>query len=324
MKAFLKFFCSCTLALVMLVSLVSCSMFGGNDDGDFKADYKKQEITTSTLSAIKNNLASKLVENGSYLKYAATYHYDLENSGSGYEYNTKYDVTMKVNGEAAVGEVFAYIELKSVYSQPDGNHGRDVFVKFCIVRISDGDKYSDYKVFVNLDDKTYSATFDEMLQVIDEADSYYVSAENEDMKLALDYEKGNGTYFEVIIAYATAVAEKEIVSLLDYPFIHCLHDFNKGSFIDMLSGLNNSSAEKGYKLYTDGDNKIKVTRKYDDKKFLEAYDNASYLWINDDGTYSYRCVDMYKTENPAKAKTVNTEQELSPLTGTISLPSWAQ
>jgi len=324
MKSLLKALCSCTLALVMLLSLVSCSIFGGDDDGDFKAHYKKQEISASAISTIKNNLNSKLVENGSYLKYTATYNYDLEHSGSGYEYNTKYDVTMQVNGNAAVGEVFAYIELKSVYSQPDGQAGRDVFVKFCIIRINDGENYSDYKVFVNLDDKTYSATFNEMLQIIEEADSYYVVSDNKDMKSALDYDIGNGEYFEIIIAYASAVADKEIVSVTDYPLIHCLHDFNKDSFLDMLSGLDANSAEKGYKLYTDGENKVKVTRKYDDKKFLEQYDTASYLWLNDDGTYSYRCVDMYKTDNPARAKTVNTEQVLNPLTGTVSLPAWAK
>ncbi|MBE6703035.1 MAG: hypothetical protein E7585_06465 [Ruminococcaceae bacterium] len=325
MKLFLKTMLSCALALIMLLSLVSCSLLGGGDDGDFKANYKKQEITADAVSVIKSNLESKLAENSSYLKYTATYHYDLENSGSGYVYNNKYDVTMQVNGDAAVGEVFAYIELKSVYSQPDGNAGRDVFVKFCIVRTGEGENYSDYKVFVNLDDQTYSATFGEMLQAIEEADIYYVSGgTDEAMKDALDYEIGDGEYFEIILAYAATVSGKELVSITDYPFIYCLHDFNKDSFLSMLSELNQNSGDKGYKLYTDGDNKIKVTRKYKDKKFLEEYDNASYLWLNDDGTYSYRCVDMYKTDNPARAKIVNTEQVLNPLTDTIALPAWAK
>lgn len=324
MKLFLKMMLSCVLALVMLLSLVSCSLLGGGDDGEFKADYEKQEITAEAVSAIKSGLESKIAENGSYLKYAATYHYDLQNSGSGYVFNTKYDVTMQVNGDAAVGEVFAYIELNSFYSQPDGQAGRDVFVKFCIVRTGEGENYSDYKVFVNLDDQTYSATFDEMLQKLDEADVYVSGGNDNPMKLALDYESSNGDYFEIITAYAAAASGKEIVSLLDNPFIYCLHEFNKNSFLNMLDGLDQNSGSKGYKLYTEGDNKVKVTRKYEDKKFLEEHDNASYLWINEDGTYSYHCVDMFKTDNPAKAKVVNTEQLLNPLTGTIALPAWAK
>ncbi len=324
MKAFIKTICSCALALTMLISLVSCSLFGGDDDGDFAADYQNQEITPETASSIRSTLESKALENSSYLKYAVTYRYDLESTRKGYEYNNKYDINMQVNGEAAVGEVFAYIELKSVYTQPDGESSRDVLVKLCVVRTGAGENYSDYKVFVNIDDKTYGATFDEMLEAIREADRHSVSGADDVMKYALDYEKGYGNYFEVITAYADAVAGREIVSASDYPLFNCLHKFNKDDFLDTLSELTESSAKRGYKLYTDGENKVKLTRKYDDKKNMEEYDEAYWLWINDDGTYSYHSKKMYKTDNPGRARIANTEQVLTPITGTITLPAWAQ
>lgn len=324
MKSFIKIICSCTLALTMLLSLASCSIFGGDDDGDFAADYKKQEITAETASSVRSTLESKVAENSSYLKYAATYSYELESTKEGYEYTNKYDISMQVNGEAAVGEAFAYIELKSVYTQPDGKSGRDVLVKFCVVRTSEGEKYSDYKVFVNIDDKTYGATFEEMLEAIREADTHSVSENDGTMKYALDYEKGNGDYFEVITAYAAAVAGKEIVSTSDYPLINCLHEFNKDNFLNVLSELDGFSADKGYKLYTDGENKAKLTRKYSDKKNMEEYDKAYWLWINEDGTYSYHAKEMYKTDNPGRARIANTEQAITPITGAITLPAWAQ
>lgn len=327
MKRLLKLAISLALILATVLSLASCSfinnLLGIDDDGDYKADYKEQELTASNVVAAKNTIKEK-VTNASFGKFVATYTSDYE-STSEYKYNTKYDVTMKVNADAAVGEVFAYIKLKSVYSQPDGNHGRDVTAEYCIVRISDGEYYSDYKVYLNIGGQTYSESYEQMITRIEEADIYlYGGGQNLTMKGALDYQNNQGDYFQMLYAYAEAVTGNEIVSINDNPFIYCLHEFNIISFSSVLDGLDTTSADKGYKLFTAGDNMLKIKRKYDDNKFLEYYDELHYLKINDDGTYSHKCIDNYETKNPARARISKTVKELKPLTGAIEVPTWAK
>lgn len=328
MKKLLKIAISLTLVLATVFALASCSMFGGDDEvgEEFKAKYKKQEITTDGVAALKTNVVSKAKGVDSYNKYVATYKYKYHHTGSDLVYDNEYDVMMKVNLEAAVGEALAYIEFKSVYSQPDGLHGRDFSAKYTIVRISEGTNYSDYKVFLNTADQTFGATFDEMIDKIDEADVYLsISDDNEPMKDAFSYEKNNGRYFEVLYAYTMAVTGKDIISTSDNPFIYCLHEFNKDSFTSVLGGLDANSAKKGYKLFTSGDNMIKITRNSEDNQFfLEKHDNATYFRLYDDGTYAYRFAGTYLSENPARGFSSDTEQELKPLAEAIALPDWAK
>lgn len=319
MKKFLNILLAFTIIISSVFSLTACS-FG---DGDYKASYKKQTITRESVSSIMDTIEKNTIENLSYSKYEATYKSDYKSNT--YDYNTKYDVSMKVNGDAKVGEVFAYIELKSVYEQSDGQHGRDLLVKYCIVRISEGKNFSDYKVYMNIGEETHSATFSEMHDKIAEEDVYLEGeTENLDVSNILDYTYSQGRYFETLYGYGMAITGGDIVSTLDNPLIFCLHEFNKENFVYTLSELTESSKNYGWALYSAGDSAFKITRKYDDKKFLESYDSTAYLKINEDGTYSHKLIDGYKTENPARAFEYKTERELKPLSTAIEVPSWAK
>lgn len=306
--------------LVMALSFTACDFDLSSIFGD--GNYSKKEITSESVSSIKSNITENTLNNLSYLKYESTYNYDYNKSGE-YVYNTKYDVNMKVNGSAVIGEVFALIEFKTFYSQPDGLHGRDKLVKFCIVRTSSGVNYSDYTVYMNIDGQTYSASYSGMINRIEAADLWVSNTGNYPMVEALDYEEDQGAYFEVLYAYAEAVSGSQIVSTLDNPFIYCLHNFNKDNFIGILESLDEYSKNKGYSLYASKGNSYKIKRYLNDTKFLEKYDEESYLTINDDKTYSYKYEGFYETKNPARNFNYTTKNELKPFTAAIERPSWS-
>lgn len=316
MKKFIKMAVCLMFVLTTVFTMTGCK-FGGFDYLSF---YMIKKITAENISEIETKIDEKTVDNGSYLKYEATYKYDYENMG--YSYNTKYDVHMKVNGEAQVGEVFAYIEFRSFYDQEGDEHDRDYLFKYCILRDSEGENYSDYLVAVNVGDQLFGATYSDMVQAIEDSGDY-VNADmsNQSMSNALELNNYNGNdYFEILIAWTQIVIENEIVSTNDNPFIFCLHEFNKGSFIGTLNDLNPNST-RGYTLFASGDRKFKIARTYNDSQTKEKYDNASYLKIHDDGTYSYKYIGEY-TSNPGRNFKFKKEQELKPLSGVIEIPSW--
>ena len=318
MKKFIRLITTFILVLVSSLSLTAC--FGG--DGDYSASYKSTEITTQNTETISRDIKSRVLNNDSYSKYVSTYKYEYNSKI--YNYTTKYDLLMKVNGEAELGEAYAFMELKSFYEQEDGNYGRDLDLKYCIVKTGDGIMFSDYTVYLLLGGNTYSATFEEMHDKIEEEDIYLSGSRYDDeMSCAFDYELTQGGYFETIIGYTMAIYGDDVVSTLDNPFIYCLHDLNKGSFIDALYSLDSSSKNKGFRLYS-ADNAYKLTRKYSDKKFREDYDNASYIKIFEDGTYAYKYRGVYETGNPARAFKSNTEKELKPLNENIEVPTWVK
>ena len=144
MKKFIRLITTFVLVLVATLSLTAC--FGG--DGDYSASYKSTEITTQNTETISRDIKSRVLNNDSYSKYVSTYKYEYNSKI--YNYTTKYDLLMKVNGEAELGEAYAYMELKSFYEQEDGNYGRDLDLKYCIVKTGDGIMFSDYTVYLLL------------------------------------------------------------------------------------------------------------------------------------------------------------------------------
>lgn len=320
MKRFLNLFLSLAVLLATVLSLTACSLGGG----EYKAMYKKQSITLGGVSSMIESINDKTLSDASYSKYEATYKSDYENDA--YDFTTKYEVKMKVNGEANVGEVLAYIELKSFYEQSDGLHGRDILIKYCIVRVTDGNTYNDYKIYMNIGEETYSGTFNEVIDYIDQEDVYFPgNPSNLEASNILDYEPTQGDYYQTLYSFALAVTGQDAVSTLDNPIIFCLHAFNKGNFLDTMRDLNESSTSDGWTLYSAGDSAYKITRKYSDKRFfLEECKSTAFLKIHNDGTYSHKLVYEYKTENPARAHETKTERELKPLSGVIEIPSWAR
>ena len=318
MKKFIRLITTFVLSVATVLSFTACSL----GDGDYAAAYKSTEINSTNIENICEDIEYKTIENVSYNQYVSKYKYEYYSKI--YKYTTKYDLLMKVNGEAEMGEVFAYMELKSFYEQEDGRFGRDLDLKYCIVKTDDGELFTDYTVYLLLGGQTYSAGFYEMHEKIEEEDIYLSgSSDNYYMSSILNYNSTYGEYFETLLGYTMAIYQGDIVSTTDNPFIYCLHDLNKGSFKDAIYGLTNTSAKKGYKLYS-AENAYKLTRKYNDKKFLENYDNASYIKFFENGTYAYKYKGTYETGNPARAFKSTTEKELKPLAETIEIPTWVR
>ena len=316
MRKIIRLTLALAIVLASVLSLTACS-FG---DGEYKASYKKTETTYEKVSQIRDVITDSIHFDFSTSKYQSTYNYEYTNKK--YEYTTKYDVLMKVNTDAGVGEVFAYMELKSFYEQADGLHGRDLDIKYCIVREGEGNYYSDYKVYMLLDGQTYNATFNEMHEKIQEQDVYLSgSMFDEEMFYALNYESTQGSYFETILGYTMAITGGDVVSTLDNPFIYCLHGLNLGEFLDTLYGLDESSSSYGYTFYT-APNAYKIKRNYSDRKYGEASEFVSYLKINADGTYAYKRDGSYKVDNAGRAFEYSNKKELKPLLETIELPAW--
>ena len=116
MKKFLKLAVSLMLVLTTVFTLTGCSF-----DLSF---YKKEEATSEKVSEITASINEKISENSpSYYKYEAVYNHDYTNTV--YNYNTKYNVKMKVNGEAQVGEVFAD-KMHQPYRLPAINGGEEI------------------------------------------------------------------------------------------------------------------------------------------------------------------------------------------------------
>ena len=55
----------------------------------------------------------------------------------------------------------------------------------------------------------------------------------------------------------------------------------------------------------------------------EEYKLESTITVHEDKTYTYKCSDYYKTNNPSRLAEVTEEYELKPITGTIEKPAWA-
>lgn len=325
MKKLLKLATSITAVLALVFSLTGCFL----EDLGIGSSLKRQSINAETITTLRENIQSTTLPNSSNLKFEASYDYEY-NSTNQYVYTTKYEVDMKVNGEANVGEVFAYIEFDTEYSQQDGTHGRDLLIKYCIVRVGAGDSYNDYKVYMNLGGQTYSGTFYQIIATLEDieengSDLYFSGTRhNYDMLDVLDYSDNANfydDYFGTLYDFATAMYGNYVVSTTDNPFIHCLHYFNLDGFIRTLNNLDENS--KGYTLYA-SDNAYRVKRSYvDSRYFREEYKLDDKLTVHEDGTYTFESEYKYSTANPARAHQTEIEQELKPLTGTIQIPSWA-
>ncbi len=314
MKKLLKLATIITAILTCAISLVGC---GGN--------FSKVDITDETLSNYNQIVRNNTLSNSSYSNYEATYKYERKASS----YTTKYDVKMKVNGNAGIGEVFALIEFDTFYTQDDNQYGRDLLVKYAIVRSSNGAYYSDYKINMVLgeqatNENTFSVTFSEMVNALLD-DGYWCSTDNEYMTDILDEDDIFDSYYNMLISFAELKFGDFIVSSGDNPLVNCSHAYNKDMFLETLNDLDSNSANNGYTLHSSKDNAFKIKRKKNFSQYgiTEEYKLESTLTIHEDKTYTYKCYDYYKTNNPARLAEVTEEYELKPISGTIQKPAWA-
>lgn len=321
MKKFLKLFISLIATISCTLCFTACDFDLGSIFGDIGGgSYLRKDMSAESIASIVRHIDQNVMDSDDYVNFQSTYTCDYNNTN--YNYSKKYNIDMKVNGNAEVGEVFALIDFYTYYAQEDGQYGRDMTIKYCIVRTGTGTYCNNYRVYMNLGGQTYSATYSGMLDKIEqEGVNYSVPTYTFPMLDILEND-GGYYYYILLMAYAEAYYGDQVASTTDNPFIYCLHDLNGELFVNTLKKFNENSKNQGYSLYASGENSYKLVRKY--KDLFETYDEVSYFTINDNGTYTYKMEDNYKTTNPARGPyTSLATYDFKPLTTTIEIPSWA-
>ncbi len=313
------------LLCVTMFALVSCN--GGSSDPDgFKGSYKTISISSEVAdeTAIINAVAGGT-------KYTATYksteYTKSQMTGMELEYTDSYDLTASINLDAEVGGVLAYYVLKNVYDEGESELNRDNTFEICIVRVGEGQNYSDYKVYLKYGENTYSATLTEMQTVLDESGVYFAHVADGAISDAFLDSENNYNYFELILSWGAHVSGEELTSFRTQNLLtEVNHDYCKGGFISALNSMADSNQYHTYLFAKSGEDRM--YKFIDDMNYevsgktVEKSHEAQYIKLNGDSAYSYYQDYTYeRTLGSVEKKTVT--RTLAPLSGTIELPEFA-
>ncbi len=320
MKKIARFFISMTMAFVSLFSVVGCEK--EDPDGAYAADYVEVAATEEAINPVLDAINGKLMSLNEYHSYYVTYNYNYTNDAGE---TTKYIIDMTVDGDAAVNEVFAMINMETYIEKENIDH----CYRICIYRLDDGQTFEDYgwnvlnvskidrgtpndptddyypenggcslggrrfsSIFDALDDSSLKLT-DSIFELINPTNGH-----NSYMKALLQY---------IVIEYQAlcdqgVYEENEIyINWLQHPTGERLaHQNNVGAFLQEVGHLR-YVAEKSYKAYTSESGYYKL-----------AWDSGAnyYLKVNEDGTYQFKAVASHYT------------QELVPFSGKIPSPEY--
>ncbi len=305
------------MSLVALFSVVGCEK--ENPDGDYAADYVEIEATEAAINPVLDEINNKLQSFNDFHSYYVIYNYNYTNDAGK---TTKYKIDMKVDGDAAVNEVFAVLNMETFIESENIDH----CYRICIYRVDDGQTFDDYGWNVlkaskdtgmypdDPSDDTYhenggnslggrgfrsvfEAVEDSSLQLTDSIFELInpVSGVNSYMKALMKY---------IVLEYRDTelFEENEIyIDDLTHPVTERLdHSTNAGAFIQELGHLR-YVAQKSYKAYKSENGFYKL-----------SWDSGAtyYLKLNEDGTYQFKAVASHYT------------QELVPFSGKIPSPQY--
>ena len=316
MKKIARFFISMTMAFVSLFSVVGCEK--EDPDGAYAADYVEVAATEEAINPILDEINEKLSLN-EYHSYYVTYNYNYTNDAGK---TTKYKMDMRVDGDAAVNEVFAMINMETFIESENIDH----CYRICIYRLNDGQTFEDYGWNVLNVSKIDKGTPN------DPTDDYYPenggcslggrrfsyifdALDDSSLKLTdsilelINPTNGHNSYMKALMKYIVLeyrnfdfYKENEIyIDNLTHPVTERLdHSANAGAFVQELGQLR-YVAQKSYKAYKSENGFYKL-----------AWDSGAnyYLKTSEDGTYQFKAVASHYT------------QELVPFSGKIPSPQF--
>lgn len=303
MKNFKTIICI-VLAVSLSLSFVGCSK--PDKDGEFSANYVEIEPTRENIDAVVEEINSVLnvtdygvLSNASQFdNFVFTYEYESVNEET--DNTTRYDINMKVNGDAAPGEVFALINIETLISSQNVDH----CFRILIIRKSGSTSttYNDYTVYpLQVSPDVFNGGYIEGWGGNIQGDFGYKSFANayygDDLPAdtgdfladssVLEIINPTDGYNEFYRALFRLINEyhadfiNEPISEFTHPFVESGdHTGNIGAFMQELRRLPDFD-RKTYKAY-----------KSDNGFYKLVWDEGAtyYLKVNDDGTYHFKSV----------------------------------